>query len=355
MRRFGTFASLAVGWVPAASGGARGEDVNTQRRTGPLGNESVADPNLRLWYRQPAALWNQALPVGNGRLGAMAHGGVEQELLQLNEETVWSGNQSDFDRVGAHRHLPEIRRLLFAGRHAEAEALVAKELLGSRPLGAYQPLGDLILKFSGAADFSDYHRELDLDTAIARVRFRQGDAVFTREVVASAPAQVLVVRLTCDRPGRLSLTARLSRKEGAITETLGNDGLVLRGQADQGRPTAGVRFAAQLRAVVEGGRWRCADGALHIESADAVTLLLSAATDFRQPSDLSAENARRLAAAAPRGFDALRAEHVADYRRLFRRVELDLGHSAAESLPTDERLERLKAGGADPGLAALYL
>jgi len=209
---------------------------------------------LKLWYQQPATQWNQSLPVGNGRLGAMVHGGVEQELLQLNEDTVWSGNQSDFDRVGAHQHLPEIRRLLFAGRHAEADALVAKEILGSRPLGAYQLLGDLILKFVGAGEVSNYRRELDLETAITGVQFRHGDAVFTREAFVSAPAQVLVVRLTCNKPRRISLTASLSRKEGAQTESLGDSGLILRGQADQGKPTAGVRFAAQLRAVVEDGR-----------------------------------------------------------------------------------------------------
>jgi alpha-L-fucosidase 2 len=147
------------------------------------------------------------LPVGNGRIGAMVFGGVEQELLQLNEQTVWSGNRSDYDRVGAFKHLPEIRRLLFAGKHAEADALVKKEILGERPLGSYQPLGDLTLNFSGGGEVADYRRELDMGRAVAKVSYRQGDAVFSREVFVSAPANVLVVRLSCDKPGRVSLAA----------------------------------------------------------------------------------------------------------------------------------------------------
>jgi alpha-L-fucosidase 2 len=326
---------LLTGLLLMVPGGARGADWT-------------------LWYRRPATNWLEALPVGNGRLGAMVHGGVDQELLQLNENTIWSGNQADFDRVGAYRHLPEIRHLLFEGHYTEADALVARELLGSRPPGAYQPLGNLLLNFAPTEGITEYHRGLDLDTGVAQVRFRQGDAVFTREVFASAPAQVLVVRLTCDRPGRLSLTARLSRPEGAATESVGKNGLVLKGQADQGKPTAGVRFLAQLRAIAEGGSLQSSNGILKVESANALTLLLSAATDYRQKGDLETEAALALDLAVEKPYDSLREEHVADFRRLFRRVNLDLGKSEAAGLATDQRLERLKAGGADPELCALY-
>jgi len=307
-----------------------------------------------LWYRQPATNWLEALPVGNGRIGAMVYGNPQEERLQLNEDTIWSGNQSDFDRVGAYRHLPEIRRLLFEGRHGEADALVAKELLGRRPEGSYQPLGDLTLRFSTTGAVTEYRRELDLDSAITRVSFRQGDASFTREVFASAPAQVLVVRLTCNHPSRLSFSASLTRPEGADTQPLGNNRLLLTGQADRGEPTQGVHFVGQLVAIPEGGSVQSSNGLLQVESARAVTLLVSAATDYRNKPGWEKDASLRLELTAQRPFGALREEHVADYRRFYRRVDLDLGASDAAKLPTDQRLERLRAGAQDPGLAALF-
>jgi alpha-L-fucosidase 2 len=314
----------------------------------------LAEP-LTLWYEQPAQKWVEALPVGNGRLGAMVFGGVERERLQLNENTVWSGNRSDYDHVGAHRHLPEIRQLLFAGKHKEAAQLVEREILGERPMDCYQPLGDLILQFDGAAAATDYRRELDLDSAVARVRYRIGDATFIREVFVSAPDQVIVVRLTCDKPGRISLSATLSRVECATTAALGKDTLVMRGQTDQGKPTAGVKFEARLKIIAEGGSL---DGG-RVEKADAVTLLLVAATDYRK-GDPAEVCARQLAAAAAKTHATLREAHVADYRKLFRRVSLELGgprsvvaDSPADATervpPTDKRLAN-----PDPQLTALY-
>ena len=237
------------------------------------GGETIA------WYQQPAKAWHEALPVGNGRIGAMVFGGVEKELLQLNEQTVWSGNRSDYDRVGAYKHLPEIRRLLFAGKHAEADALVKKEILGERPLGSYQPLGDLTLNFSGGGEVADYRRELDMGRAIAKVSYRQGDAVFTREVFVSAPANVLVVRLSCDKPGRVSFAAALGRISAAQVEAADND-LVLRGRADEGEPTAGTSFLGQLRVLNQGGQRAVADDKITVTGADSAMLLLAAATDF---------------------------------------------------------------------------
>ncbi|NDE94566.1 MAG: glycoside hydrolase family 95 protein [Betaproteobacteria bacterium] len=172
-------------------------------------------PDQKLWYAEPATKFTEALPVGNGRLGAMVFGGTQQERLLLNENSVWSGNRSHYDRVSAYQWLPEVRRLLFAGKHEEAAQLVDREILGERPLGCYQPLGALALLFEHRGPATDYRRELDLDCAVARVQFRVGDASFTREVFASAPDQVLVVRLTCDQPGRISFIASLSRVEHA--------------------------------------------------------------------------------------------------------------------------------------------
>lgn len=310
------------------------------------GGETIA------WYQQSANAWHEALPVGNGRIGAMVFGGVEQERLQLNEQTVWSGNRSDYDRVGAYKYLPEIRRLLFAGKHAEADALVKREILGERPLGSYQPLGDLTLTFSGSGEVADYRRELDMGRAIAKVSYRQGDAVFTREVFVSAPAKVLVVQLSCDKPGRVSFAAVLGRVSAAKVETAGND-LVLRGQADEGETTAGTNFLGQLRVINAGGHRTVADNRITVNGADSAVLLLTAATDFDKVHGWQDAPSLALDRASQKSFDQLLNEHLKDYQPYFRRVDLELGDGPAE-MPTDHRLEQVKKGASDPGLVELH-
>jgi alpha-L-fucosidase 2 len=307
-----------------------------------------------LWYAQPAAQWAEALPVGNGRIGAMVFGGVKRERLALNENSVWSGRPRDYDRVGAFRHLPEIRRHLFAGQYAEAEALANKELLGERPLEAYQPLGDLQLDCAGHDAALDYRRELDMDRGIARVSYRVGPAKYTREIFVSEPDQILVVRLTCDRPGGITFAVRLTRIEGAESVALDDHTVELRGQADRGKPTAGVRFVAQACAVPVGGKVSHHDGALQVKGADAVTLLIAMHTDYHggEPGSLAA---RDLAAVARQSFEQLCERHVVEHQRLFRRVRLHLPVEAtAAALPTDARLRRVRAGGGDEDLLALY-
>ena len=168
-----------------------------------------------LWYGKPASDWREALPVGNGRIGAMVFGGTGKERIQLNESSVWSGNAKDYDRPGAFKKLPEIRKLLFEGRHSEAEPLISKEILGERPLGAYQTLGDLHLSFEQAGEITDYRRELDLLTGVVKISYRADGLVYTREVFSSAPDQVLVLRLSSSKPEALNLTARLGREENA--------------------------------------------------------------------------------------------------------------------------------------------
>src|SRR5438552_6416678 len=161
--------------------------------------------DLRLWYRQPASEWNEALPIGNGRLAAMVFGGVENERIQLNEETIWAGEKRDRNNPEGARNLAEVRRLLFAGKLKEAEALADKTMIATtRRMPQYQPLGDLVLRFSGQENPTDYIRELDLDKAIVRVSYNSGGARYMREVFCSAIDQVIVIRLTCDKPGRIS-------------------------------------------------------------------------------------------------------------------------------------------------------
>lgn len=191
----------------------------------------AADPHV-LWYRQPAGSWNEALPIGNGRLGGMVFGGVAGERIQLNEDTVWAGEQRDRNNPAGHDALAEIRRLLFAGKPAEAETLADRTMIATtRRMPPYQPLGDLRIQFTGQADARDYRRELDIDTAVVRVTYRIGDAAFTREIFSSAADQVIVVRLTCDRPGRISFRTSLTREQDAQTRVDSDGRLVLEGEA----------------------------------------------------------------------------------------------------------------------------
>jgi alpha-L-fucosidase 2 len=334
-----------------------------------------------LWYRQPAAEWIEALPVGNGRLGAMVFGkATGEERVQLNENTLWDGHARDTNNPDALKHLPEVRRLLFAGKNAEATALAEKHLMGNPArIKSYQTLGDLFLDAGNVdADVREYRRELDLDTGVVRVTYRIGDATYTREVFASHPDQVIVMRFTCDQPGKIDLTARLTRGEVNNPEAakgwLANayqanqrverraeapDRLVLRGQIED-RPegsseSVGMRFEAQLRAAATGGTVAAEGERLTVHGADALTLVLSAGTSYRngKPEERARDDGE---SAAKKPYDALRAAHVADHQKLFRRVALDLGQPAEEvaALPTDERLKAVQDGADDPGLAALY-
>ncbi len=308
------------------------------------------DSNLELWYVQPAKVWEEALPVGNGRLGAMVFGGVSEERIQLNEGTIWSGSPKEYNRVGAYKFFPEIRQLIYDGKYKEADALAKKQVLGERPAGAYHPLGDLLLKFENIGDFKEYRRDLNLDTAIAHVSYRSGDAVYTREVFSSVPDQVIVVRITCDQPGRLSFSAQLTREADAETTSQGS-GLVMRGQADRGQPSAGTHFIARLEAVADGGTVTSKDGVVRVDKANTVTLLINAASDYRS-KDYEAQCEKLLAAASTRSYADLRDANIKEHQRLFHRVALNLGE--APGIPTDERLKLMREGAKDPALAALF-
>lgn len=335
-----------------------------------------AGADLRLWYRQPATepgekesgwtwqnskAWTRALPVGNGRLGGMVFGGVPVERIQLNESSLWSGWPQDADNPDAAAALPEIRKLLFQGKYAEAQRLTFEKLVckgpgsgsgnGAKgPYGSYETLGDLRIAFDGHDDYTDYKRDLDLSTAIASVSYRTATGTYRREVFASAPAGCLVVRLTCDRPRSITFTATLSRPECAEVRADGSRGLSMTGVLSQGR---GMRYVARLQAVTQGGSVRAQDDGVRVTGANAVTLLVSAATSYRgtDPVNTTAERIRH---AEARSIESLREEHVRDFQSLFNRVTLELQGPDRKSLPTDERLRAYASGSADPGLEALY-
>jgi alpha-L-fucosidase 2 len=309
--------------------------------------------NLKLWYDKPAQKWTEALPIGNGRLGAMVFGTVETERLQLNEDTIWASQPIERDRVGASKHLPEARRLIFEGKYTEAQKIMQREFMGPRLIRSYQTLGDLQLRFQSGKPITNYHRQLDLDTAISSVRYRTGDASFTREVFASDVDQCIVVRLSCDKPGQITFDAALSRPEDFVVETVAPDRIMMKGQATQQGEHKGVKFENQLRIIPEGGKLTATDEGLRLEKADAATLLIVAATNYRGDNP-KVVCERQLALAGGKKYPKLRRAHIAEHRRLFRRVALNLGGSDAANRPTDERLNAMKDGADDPDLCALY-
>ena len=309
-----------------------------------------------LWYVKPAEKWEEALPIGNGRLGAMVFGGLADERIQFNEDTLWTGRPHEYQHEGAVESLPAIRQLLSEGKQKEAEALASEQFM-SVPLHqkAYQPFGDLRLRFAGHEGAAGYRRELDLDSAVAAVRYTVGETAFERQAFVSHPGQTIVVRLTADKPGQVSFTALLdSPHAGAQARAVGDGQLALFGQM----PDDGLRYEARVRIVAEGGRVAIEGAQATVEGADAVTLLLVAATSHVNFHDIGADPAERcenaLKPLADTPFDALRRAHVEDCQRLFRRVSLDLGRTDAADKPTDERIAALKGDPADPQLAALY-
>ncbi|MCP5546645.1 MAG: glycoside hydrolase family 95 protein [Akkermansiaceae bacterium] len=332
---------LALCIAPAASGLALADDQNP----------------MRLWYSQPAGRWEEALPVGNGRLGAMVFGSPENERIQLNEDTVWAGGPYNPVNPRAKDALPEVRKLIDAGKYKEAENLIDERIL-AQPRGQmpYQTVGDLRLRFP-EGKVTGYRRELDLETAITSVSYTLDGVVHTREVFSSIPDNVIVVRLTAGAPGSISFAAGMeSPMESSVN--VENETLIMRGKgADWSGVKGAIQYEARVRFIAEGGRISATNNEVSVEKADSVTLLISAATNFVNFEDISgdptARSAKALAAADENTYSELRAAHLGVYQPLFRRVRIDLGRPDAMKLPTNERIERF-ADGDDPQLAALY-
>ena len=257
---------------------------------------------MKLWYQEPAKEWAEALPVGNGRFGAMIFGGTENEQLQFNEDTLWTGGPHEYQHGGAVAYLPVVRKLLFEGKQREAEKLAGEQMM-SVPLRQekYQPFGDLRLSFPGHGQPAEYHRELDIDSGLAKVLYRVGDTEFIREVFCSFPDQVIVVRLTCDKPGQLTFSAKLDSPH-PDTQTLAVDNtLALRGRIQdhtnarnkETRPSV-LKFEARLGWRASGGEVAVSDDALEVTGADLVTLVLAAATSYKNFKDVTADPADTL-------------------------------------------------------------
>jgi alpha-L-fucosidase 2 len=277
-----------------------------------------------LWYNKPANIWTDALPVGNGHMGATVFGGTAHERIQFNESTVWTGEPHDYAHKGASQSLAKIRELLWAGKQKEAEDLAMKEFM-SEPIRqkAYQALGDLLIETPGVENATGYKRSLDLDTGIATTEFTSGGVKYKREVFASYPANAIVVHLEGGNPAKFQTTLQFAHQGGKVADSA-------------------IRFDARIVPLDVSG--------------SSMTYLLVAATNFKSYKDVSADPVQRnnatLAALKGKTYEALRAEHIRDHQALFRRVSLDLGATSAGQLPTDERIARFAAGD-DPALVAL--
>jgi alpha-L-fucosidase 2 len=314
---------------------------------------------LTLWYRRPALKWTGALPVGNGRLGAMVFGGVGRERLQLNEDTLWAGGPYDPDNTNALAALPEVRKLIFAGQYAEAQKLAGQKMM-AQPLKQmpYETVGDLFLEFPTPATVENYRRDLNLDTAVAGISYTVNGVTFKREVFSSPVDQVIVVRLTASQPGQISFAAGMNTPQKATIQAEGGDTLVMNGVNGSAEGIHGaLKFQVRVRVLAQSGKISVGADKISIIGADSATLLIAAATSYNNYHDVSGDPAaivkRQIANVGIKPFDRLLAAHVAEHQRLFRRVELNLGETDAMKLPTDERIRQF-AGGKDPQLATLY-
>jgi len=330
----------------------------------------AGDASTVLRYDAPAKEFFEAAPLGNGRLGAMVFGGVEDERIVLNESSLWSGSRQDADRQGAAAVLPEIRQLLREGKNAEAEDLVNKNFTstpqgsgGGRganvPFGCYQTLGNLRIR-TEAPGSSGYRRTLDLGNATASVSYEAGGVDFRRTHFISAPDEVFVSRFTASKPGAISFGVSLDRPERATTIAVGDNELLMTGTLNNGLGGEGVSYAARVRVVAKGGAVSADGNSLRVKDADEVLIYVAAATNYRgfagrQTADPLAATESDLKQAMARSFAELEQRHVADHRSYFDRVALRLGDgSAAEEKPTDRRLQDFAGGQPDPALAALY-
>jgi alpha-L-fucosidase 2 len=333
---------------------------------------ALAEPDLNpmeLWYDKPAiqapgepitTTWLRALAVGNGRLGAMVFGGTTEEVLMLNEDTVWGGGPHQYDDPQGREALPEIRRMIAEDNWVGAQRLADEKFMG-RPTEQmpYQPVGDLHLDFLHLeGEVTGYRRSLDLEQSVTRTEFTMGGVRHVREVFASHPDQVLVVRLTADQPGSISFDARFTSPQETTTRAHDGRTLALEGISGDAEGIEGrVRFTALARAVAASGTVRSTDDRVQVRGADEVTLLVSIASSYRNYQDVSGDHlglaAAPLEKASQAAYGQLWSRHLRDYQALFGRVDIDLGTSARIDLPTDQRIPLFRAGG-DPQLAALY-
>jgi alpha-L-fucosidase 2 len=316
---------------------------------------------LKLWYKQPAGrVWENALPIGNGRLGAMIYGNTEKEIIQLNEHTVWTGSPNENDNPLALDSLDYIRQLIFEGKQKEAERVANRVIITRKSHGQmFQPVGNLQLFFDGHENVSDYYRELDIEKAVTKTIYTVNGVTYTREAIASFPDRVVVMRLTASKPGSLSFTASYSTVQPKAVKTVSSaKELVIAGTTMDHETVKGmVKYKGISRFKLEGGSIEAGDTSVTIKNANAVTIYISIASNFNNYKDISGDENKRAAdylnKAFVKSYAAMLPAHIAAYQKYFNRVKLDLGNATSADMPTDERLKNFTTTN-DPQFVALY-
>ena len=325
------------------------------------------NPSVTLWYNQPASDWTEAMPIGNGRLGAMVYGRPEKEIIQFNEETLWTGQPHDYAHKGANKYFKKLRELLWAGKQREAEELAMAQFM-SQPLGqfCYQPFGNILLDFPGHENPAQFKRQLDLEEALSAVSYKVGDVTYKREIFSSNPAQAVVIRLESSKKGALEFSAGMDSPQESYEVFVENDMVIIKGKANNyphdkvrtgaAYPESKLNFEARLKVLSDGGELIKDGKKISIKNATSATLILVAATNFVNYQDISADSEQRcknyLAELEGKSYKEIKDEHISDYQELFGRVELDLGESELSLRPTNERLASFKQD-EDPNMVAL--
>jgi alpha-L-fucosidase 2 len=336
------FATLSLGFVQA------GTKTSVQ-----------SDHSMRLWYTQPARIWEEALPIGNGRLGAMIYGKPAKEEFQLNEGTLWAGQPYRNENPEAGEAIPVIRQLIFDGKLREAQNMVNQKVISKRAQGMpYQTAGNLFFEFPGHEVFTNFYRELNLSTATATTRYTVDGVEFVREVFASYPDQVIVARFTASKPGKLTFSTTLTRPGGVEVHTLGQNQLVMTGVSGNCDSIVGaVKFQADVKVVAKGGSVSATDKTVNVSGATEATVYISIATNFKNYQDISGNAAAKadgcLVKASAKDYTALWYSHVLDFQKYFNRVSLNLGVTDSIKKPTNLRIADFATAN-DPQLVALY-
>ncbi len=325
-----------------------------------LNCSSQSNHGLVLWYTAPSGkVWENALPIGNGRLGAMIYGNVENETIQLNEHTLWSGSPNRNDNTLSLDSLGQIRKLIFEGKQKDAEQLANKTIISKKSHGQmFEPAGELHLRFEGHENYSHYYRELDIERAVAKTVYQSGGVTYTRDIIASIPDRVIVMHLTADKPKSISFSAYYATPQPQARITVNGKQLIISGTVMDHEGVKGlVRYKGIAEIVTEGGTRNASDTSINIKNADAVTIYISIATNFTNYNDISGnENERAdsyLKKIITRPFAEIIKTHVAAYQKYFNRVKFDLGSTEAAKFPTDERLKNFNSTN-DPQFAVLY-
>jgi len=313
--------------------------------------------HLKLWYDQPAESWEGAMPIGNGRLGAMVYGDPSREELQLNEETVYAGGPGNNINSETGKSIPLLRKLLDEEKYEEAQTLADETIKSSNDGMPYQPVGSLFIEFPGHETYTDYHRELDISDAVARASYTSGGVTYKREVFSSFPDQVIVMKITANKPGNISCNLAMSVPLRHQLE-LNKDEISVYGQSDDHENKKGeIRFNARVRALPKGGELIQRDSTLSVRNADELTLFISIATNFKNYEDISANPEEKaetfVKRAMSKDYKDLLIDHKRFYQKYFNRVALDLGATESLDKPIDVRIKEFATGN-DPQLAALY-